>query len=351
MTLMGCGSSPSSGAPVATSAKPESELVFLGSGGQIAVDLQKVLNEWGAQNGVKVTYVTGSAEQGRAQLEAQQKAGNVQYDVLVGNDQTVAIGRAQGDWEKLDLKLLTNTSQVLPDYAFPKDIMGSPAFGVRFLLVPVGIAYNTQIFAKNGWAPPSSWHDLYDPKYAKCSIPLSPASGVNYLPWLNYLNSKDYANFSVTLSKFKAIRSQVPTFSTSNPTAVNLLAQGVGCMTPSQQGRALQVAATGGPIGFVFPKEGSPYFGGTLVVAKGAPHPTAAHMAVNLLLSTAAQQLLLDSDYYAPVNTNVKTSTVAAAAQVPTATVIKSTLHGIPIATFDHLDDWIRQWNSMAAGN
>ncbi len=32
-------------------------------------------------------------------------------------------------------------------------------------LVATGLMYNTKVFKEKGWAPPTSWNDLKDPKY------------------------------------------------------------------------------------------------------------------------------------------------------------------------------------------
>src|SRR5690606_24689659 len=39
-----------------------------------------------------------------------------------------------------------------------------------------GIAYNTEVFAKNGWPAPTSWKDLGDPKF-KGKLTVGPFSG------------------------------------------------------------------------------------------------------------------------------------------------------------------------------
>ncbi len=32
-------------------------------------------------------------------------------------------------------------------------------------IIATGLMYNTKVFKENGWAPPTSWNDLKDPKY------------------------------------------------------------------------------------------------------------------------------------------------------------------------------------------
>src|ERR1035438_7814401 len=50
------------------------------------------------------------------------------------------------------------------------DITSSRATDERAVgigLVATGLMYNSKVFAEKGWAPPTSWNDLKDPKYQK----------------------------------------------------------------------------------------------------------------------------------------------------------------------------------------
>src|SRR3546814_19269674 len=77
----------------------------------------------------------------------------------------------------------------------------------------------------------------------------------------------------------------VPVFSDSNPAALEILQQGVGCLTPSQEGRTLEQQAEGAPIAFALPEEGVPFIGGTIAIVKAATNRVAAKMLLNALMS------------------------------------------------------------------
>ncbi|MFX7148544.1 ABC transporter substrate-binding protein, partial [Acinetobacter baumannii] len=53
----------------------------------------------------------------------------------------------------------------------PADLYDTARFkddrAVAIGIVATGLMYNTKAFAEKGWAPPTSWNDLKDPKYAK----------------------------------------------------------------------------------------------------------------------------------------------------------------------------------------
>lgn len=336
---------------VSQGAEPEGELLFAGGGGAIGEVYKSLLDEFGAKYNVKVTYVEGTSASGFSRIQAEAQAGRPEIDMQNNNDQTLALGVGQQLWQPLNMDLLPNAEKIDKEIAFPGHVVGDPPSGIRLLVIPVGIAYNTDTFEKNGWDPPTSWEDLYDPKYASCTIPLSPKSGVNYVPMLNKINTGKYDDISETMRRFEAIRDQVPVFSDSNPNALELLQQGVGCITPTQQGRAVELEAQGAPIAFVQPREGTPFLGGTIGIVKGAPHSVAAHMFLNELLSKESGQRLLEEAFFTSVNTEVTKPTDGPAAQLYTASEFDDVgLTEIPLEALEKTDEWIQQFTQLAAG-
>ena len=108
--------------------------------------------------------------------------------------------------------------------------------------------------------------------------------------------------------------------------------------------RVAAVAATGFPLKFVYPKEGTPALFTTACVVKGAHDDADAQAFVDTLLSPAVQQVFVQTGT-GPVNKTVKLSPEEA--------------EGIPygpeqigkLITFDwpainaHRDAWTRRWN------
>lgn len=353
--LASCGTpQPPTAAPqtqVSEGAEPEGELLFAGGGGAIGEVYKALLDDFGKKHNVKVTYVEGTSTSGFSRIQAEAQAGKPEIDMQNNNDQTLALGVGQKLWQPLNMDLLPNAEHIDKDIALPGHVVGDPPSGIRLLVIPVGIAYNTDTFKKNGWDPPTSWTDLYNPKYASCTIPLSPKSGVNYVPMLNKINTGKYEDISETMRKFEAIRDQVPAFSDSNPNALELLQQGVGCITPTQQGRAVELQAQGAPIAFVQPKEGTPFLGGTIGIVNDAPHSVAAHMFLNELLSKEAGQRLLEEAFFTSVNTEVTKPTSGPAAQLYVASEFAEVnLTEIPLEALEKTDEWIQQFTQLAAG-
>jgi putative spermidine/putrescine transport system substrate-binding protein len=336
---------------VTPGAAPEAELVFAGGGGAVGDTYKALLNEFGKRHNVKITYVEGTSTSGFSRIQAEAQAGRPEIDMQNNNDQTVALGVGQKLWQPLNMDLLPNVAKIDKEVAFPAHVVGDPPQGIRLLVIPVGLAYNTKIFKDNGWDPPTSWTDVYNPKFAKCTIPLSPKSGVNYVPMLNKINTGKYEDISETMRRFEAIRDQVPNFSDSNPAALELLQQGVGCITPTQQGRAVELQAKGAPIAFVQPSEGTPFLGGTVAIVKNAPHSVAAHMFLNELLSKEAGQMLLEKAFFTSVNVEVAKPSTGPASQLYVASEFdKVKLEEIPLSALEKTDEWIQEFTKMAAG-
>src|SRR3546814_511865 len=136
-----------------TTAAPEleGELVFAGGGGAIGALYKSLLDEFAAEHNVTVTYVEGTSSSGFARIQAEARADQRVIDIQNQNDQTVILGRGQGLWEELDMSLLPNAERLEQDLAFPAGVVGDPPSAVRLLVIPQGLAYNTEIFEANGW--------------------------------------------------------------------------------------------------------------------------------------------------------------------------------------------------------
>jgi putative spermidine/putrescine transport system substrate-binding protein len=169
---------------------------------------------------------------------------------------------------------------------------------------------------------------------------------------LNYLNSGDYSKIDTTLANFKKIAKNIPAFVTTNPEALDLITRGIGCMAPAFQSRSLSSIAAGAPVKFIFPKEGGLYIGGDTYITRNAPHPIAAQMAANALLSLESQQEALEKAGNSGVHLKLKKPSTGTAASVTLASEFKSVPGGmrfIPLSAYNNLDDWVRKWNEMAS--
>src|SRR5436190_6526296 len=131
-------------------------LYVAGYGGSFEKTIRdEVIPSFEKENGVKVEYVAGNSTDTLAKLQAQK--GNQQIDVAIVDDGPMYQAIQLGFCGKLD--------------GMPADLYDAARFkdnrAVAIGLVTTGLMYNTKVIAKKGWAPPTSWNDLKDTKYAK----------------------------------------------------------------------------------------------------------------------------------------------------------------------------------------
>ena len=131
------------------------------------------------------------------------------------------------------------------------------AVGVGFVVT--GIAYNKDMFAKNGWEAPTSWHDLADPKYQGKLVvpPINNTYGLHALIMTARLNNGNENNIEAGFQAFgDQIASNVLVFEPSSGKMSELFQNGEIALSVWGSGRLKSLADTGFPGGFVYPKEG-----------------------------------------------------------------------------------------------
>jgi putative spermidine/putrescine transport system substrate-binding protein len=351
IALTACGGSAANNPPAA-SPTPEKALTVAGPAGASGDAFKGLLQTWADANGITLTYIQGTSASSFAKIQAQAQAGQMQIDMLNNNDQFTALGRAQGLWAPVNFNIFKVKSELDATFAFPKDVMGDPPVGVRIFVIPSGIAYNADVFSKNGWPAPTSWLDLVNPTYSKCLVPLDPTVGVPWIPMMNKITTGDWNNSTTTFADLQKIAKNVQTWTQTNPGALGLVGKGTGCITPTSQGRYIEASQTAPALKYVSPSDGAVMFGGTLTITKLAPHPIAAQMALNMLLGAAAGQKLLEVSYFASVNTKVVHPSSGPAAGVALVEELKNqNPQQVPIATYDHVSDWLHQYQTLASGS
>src|SRR4051812_12740486 len=119
----------------------------------------EVIPEFEQKHGVKVEYVAGNSTDTLAKLQAQK--GNQQIDVIIVDDgpmyQAIQLGFC-GKLQGLPAADLYEAARFKDDRA------------VAIGLVGTGLMYNTKVFAEKGWAAPTSWDDLKDPKFKQLIV-------------------------------------------------------------------------------------------------------------------------------------------------------------------------------------
>ncbi|MGY2052098.1 ABC transporter substrate-binding protein [Methylobacterium sp. JK268] len=249
-------------------------------------------------HGVRVEYVSGNSTDTLAKLQAQK--GNQQIDVAIVDDgpmyQAIDLGFC-GKVEGLPAGDLYDLARFKDDRA------------VATGLVATGLMYNTKVFAERGWAPPTSWNDLKDPKYRQQLVipPINNTYGLNALLMLARMNGGSERNVDAGFKIFKTdINPNVLAYEPSPGKMTELFQSGQAVLAVWGTGRVQSLAATGFPVDFVYPKEGAVTL---LTVACPIAKPNASPLAsafIKALLDPKLQLLMLKEYGYGPVLKSVE---------------------------------------------
>lgn len=273
----------------------EKTLYVAGYGGSFEQTMRKeIIPQFEKKHGVKVEYIAGNSTDTLAKLIAQKA--NQQIDVAIEDDgpmyQTINLGfcqRIQG----------LPAADIYPSARFKDD----KAVGIG--LVGTGIMYNTKFFKEKGWAPPTSWNDLKDPKYRKLLVipPINNSYGLYTLVMFARMSGGGEKNID---PGFKVMKEQVnPNVLAYEPSPgkmTELFQSGQAAIAVWGTGRVHSFAITGFPVDFVYPKEGAvTLLASACPVAKPNASPL-AHEFVNELVQPTFQQALALEYGYGPVN-------------------------------------------------
>jgi putative spermidine/putrescine transport system substrate-binding protein len=185
-------------------------------------------------------------------------------------------------------------------------IPGNKAVAAGF--VATGITYNKKYFAEKGWAAPTSWKDIADPKFKKMLAvsPITGTYGLHTLVMMAKVNGGGERNIEPGFKTMQAIAGNVLSFPTSPAKMSEALQSGDVVISPWGSGRTVALANTGFPVDFVYPKEGAvALMVGVCPVAK----PDASELAQKFLqftLTPEVQAVFAKEQGFGPVNKNTK---------------------------------------------
>jgi putative spermidine/putrescine transport system substrate-binding protein len=280
----------------------ESEVVMATFGGTIEQFVRAdLVPAFEKATGIKVKLVVGTALTNYAKVVAGRS--NPDIDVYWANELTHEAGKQQGLYEKLDPKVVTNLVDV---YDFAKNPEG---IGVGVYVLATGIQYNSKALKDAGIPPPTSWNDLWDPRL-KGKVALysfDVAYSQDLLVLLTRLAGGTEKDVRPGIERLKSLKASgnLTAFASSPAELDNMLVQGQAWMTVNGSPRAFILKDRGAPIDFAFPKEGAGYFTNYFEVLKNAPHPKAAQILVNFLVSPEGQLAIAKGVVAAPINRKV----------------------------------------------
>ncbi|TCZ77185.1 ABC transporter substrate-binding protein [Paenibacillus albiflavus] len=311
--LAGCGNSNSAAgtpAPSATPAAqaaatpeavnavtPEKELVVAGNGATVEQLMKDVIfkkfNE--KYPDVKLSYVSGVSTELVAKVKAQKGSAQIDLTIVEGGEQEA--GRAEGLWETLNPQEIPNMAKV------DSNLKVKDESGVAVNFTPMGISYNADIVKEKGLPIPQSWNDLTKPEL-KGNITMAEISsnfGRSATIMLAYANGGSEKDMNPGFDKLKVIAGYMPTFAKNASQLQQNLQDKTAAYTTWTMARSIvQNKENGVPLEFVVPSEGSNLVPNVATIVKGAPHPNAAKLFIDFLLSDEVQTLYATKLYYNP---------------------------------------------------
>ena len=289
----------------------DNEVVFGGFGGSFEKAMKEsVIPIFEKKYGVKVVYITGTSSQLTAKIMASPE--NHGIDIIWGIDSSYYIGRQAGLWDKIDAANMPNLKDLYP-FAIYED-----GTGVMIGMQSLGIEYNAQVFEEKGWEPPSSWEDLWDPKYkdhlALYNLPGGYAT--EFFSVVAELTGAKAPDFEAAWPKMEQLVANAFAFVDPPAQLDALFATGGAWITFNGSARVGQLANNGVPVAFAAPKEGAIVNPLQFLVVKNGPNPELATKFINEALGVEAQKEMAERLLLGPVNKNVELS-AEAAARVP----------------------------------
>ena len=260
---------------------------------------EKIIPAFEAKNNAKVVYVPGNSTDTLAKLVAQR--GKQDLSVALIDDGPM--------YQAVEQKLCAPIADapVLKDVYPNARMIGNRSIGLGF--IATGLAYNKDVFKKNGWSAPTSWNDLADPKYkGKVVIPpITNGYGLLTLVMNARMNGgseeKIDPGFDVVQKK---IAPNVLAWEGSPGRMAQMLQTGEAGLVVWGNGRVQAVKDQGAPVEFVYPKEGAIALMTAICPVEGAPQPALAQAFLQFVLSAEVQAQLAEKQGWGPVNKTTK---------------------------------------------
>lgn len=321
-------------AGTAAHAAAEEQLIVSTFGGSFADDTRTChIQAFERETGAKVVIRVGNSVQHAATIRAGR--GRPGIDVAYLDDSLATQLGNEGLLTPIDADKLTHRAEVVPQ-AF------GPGNGyVTFMIGATAIAYNPKVVT----TPPTSWNDLFDPKYAgRMALgDITGTSGLHFLLAVNRMRGGTLENTDPGFAALKALVPDAVVLYTQADQVVSLFQRGEVVIAPWYPDRAGSARDAGVPIAMAYPREGAVGIQPTLVVPKGAPNPALALRYIDTVLSVEGQTCFAEKKYAGPVNTRVQLPERVASI-VPTGADFERLWFPDPTVVARSIPGWHQRW-------
>ncbi len=308
-------------------------------GGSFADDTKTcIVQPFDKANGMTTAIQLGNSVQIAAAIRA--TGGRPTYDVAYMDNSLATQLKNEGLLEPLDVSKLASHKDVDPNAFGPDNSY------VAFEISATAIVYDPKVVK----TPPTSWNDLFDPKYkGRMALgDITGTSGVQTLLAVNRMNGGSLENTDPGFAAMKRLVPDAVTLYTQADQLLSLFQRGDVVIAPWYPDRAGSAIDKGLSLAVAYPKEGAVGIKPTLVIPRGAANPELALKYVDAVLSREAQTCFTERQYAAPVNLTVKL-TDKVAKIVASGADYERLWFPDPAVVATHLPEWIRRWQREVA--
>jgi spermidine/putrescine-binding protein len=291
----------------------------------------------------------GNAEESVAKLRA-----GFEADVInVCAHSNLASMKINNLLQPLDTSRIKDWDRIYPNL---KDLPGVVDADGKVWMVPVdagstGIQYDPKVVTD----PPTSWKDLFDPRYrgkaaiedqAVKTIPI----GAIALGMPDPINLSDAQLEQIKQFYIDKIKDgQFRTFYQNDSDCVNLFKTGEIAITSGYQGLSLQLTQEGTPNNYVLAKDGQMLWVCGYGISSRCKNVDAAYALINYYLSPKAEAYEVNKWYYLVANqdaASLVSEKVRKDAQLDSVAELQKPILGPPP---DRMEKWIETWNEIKA--
>ncbi len=320
-------------------AQAETKTLYIGmNGGNFErAYTEHVLPPFEKANNVKVVIVPGTSADILAKATAAKD--NPQMHVMLLDDgvmvRAIGGGLCQPISDDAVLKEIQPAARMKDDMAIGVD-MGM-----------TGLAYNKKLFDEKGWAAPTSWMDMADPKFANAVVFQSASAssfGLHAFLMFNRIQGGDENNVGPGFEKFSdTIGKNVIEFIPSSAKISEMVQTGEAAIFPLTPTAVNNLKDKGIPVEYAQPKEGSVVLAVTQCVIANNSEPELSQKLAHYLLSADAQSLALDNGNIIPSNVNAKAGNEDANAKL---TAFRGYMETANVLDWDAVNKNRQAWNS-----
>ncbi|MET3914026.1 putative spermidine/putrescine transport system substrate-binding protein [Variovorax sp. OAS795] len=301
-TVLGAAAVAALAAGGAASAQTKTLYIGMNGGTMEKAYSQYVFPAFEKLYGAKVVVVPGTSSDILAKAQANKDRPQMHVMFLDDGIMVRAIGMGLCQKQRPNPSL----AEIYPAARFKDDMASGVSLGMT------GLAYNAKMFKEKGWAPPTSWMDLADPKYKGKVVFQSMSSSSFGLHGFLMFNRIQGGNDKNVEPGFKAwpttVGPNVLEYIPSSAKLSEMVQTGEAALFPLTPTAVAALKTKGIPVEYAPPKEGAVVLMvGQCVIANNS-EPELSQKLAEFLLSPLAQANVLQ--YGAQIPTNPKAPAV-----------------------------------------